>query len=113
MSVYDKAHDLAKALQGSDEYRRLSELQGPLLQNNEAHTMVNDFLKKQAEVQLEMMQGKQDSSKMQQLQKVYELLAINPQAGAYIQTYMRFQLMMQDVSKIITESVQDVAGGIK
>ena len=50
MSVYDKAHDLAKALQGSDEYRRLSELQGPLLQNNEAHTMVNDFLKKQAEL---------------------------------------------------------------
>ena len=113
MSVHDRAHDLAKALQTSDEYRRLNELQGPLSQNKQAQEMVNDFLQKQAEVQLEMMQGKQDANKMQQLQKMYELLAQKSQAGAYIQTYMRFQLMMQDVSKIISESVQDVTGGVK
>lgn len=110
MSTLDKAHELARALRGSDEYRRLKELKATLAANKDAEQMVDDFLKKQAELQIEMMQGKQSEEKMQQLQKMYELLSINSTAGTYIQAYMRFQLMMQDVSKIIADSVEDVMG---
>lgn len=110
MSTLDKAHELARALRGSDEYRRLKELKSTLAANKDAEQMVDDFLKKQAELQIEMMQGKQSEEKMQQLQKMYELLSINSTAGTYIQAYMRFQLMMQDVSKIIADSVEDVMG---
>lgn len=110
MSTLDRAHELARALRGSDEYRRLKELKATLATDKGAEKMVNDFLQKQAELQLEMMQGKQNEEKMQQLQKMYELLSINNTAGTYIQGYMRFQLMMQDVSKIIAESVDDVMG---
>lgn len=111
MSIYDKAHDLANALKTSDEYRRLMELKAPLEADAEANKMVNDFLQKQAELQIEMMQGKQDSSKMQQVQKMYEVISANPKVATYLQAYMRFQLMMQDVSKIISDSVQAVVGG--
>lgn len=110
MSTLDRAHELARALRASDEYRRLKELQGTLADNKDAEQMVNDFLKKQSELQLEMMQGKQNEEKIQQLQKMYELLSMNSVAGTYVQAYMRFQLMMQDVSKIIAESVDDVMG---
>lgn len=113
MSTLDKAHELARALKGSDEYRRLKEVMLPLESDADAKKMVDDFLNKQAELQIEMMQGKQDQDKMQQLQKLYELLNMNSKAGTYIQAYMRFQLMMQDVSKIIAESVEDVMGGKK
>lgn len=111
MSTLDKAHELARALMASDEYRRLKELKEPLAKDEKANKMVQDFLAKQTELQLEMMQGKQDDSKMQQLQKLYELLSMNPTAGQYLQAHMRFQLMMQDVSKIIGDVVEDVMGG--
>ena len=75
--------------------------------------MVNDFLQKQTELYIEAMQGKKDPEKEQNLQKLYELLNMNNKAGTYIQAYMRFQLMMQDVHKIIGESIEDVADGIK
>lgn len=110
MSTLDKAHELARALKASDEYRRLKELKSTLKANKDAETMVNDFLRKQSELQLELMQGKEDPEKMKQLQKMYELLSMNSTAGTYVQAYMRFQLMMQDVSKIISECVDEVMG---
>jgi cell fate (sporulation/competence/biofilm development) regulator YlbF (YheA/YmcA/DUF963 family) len=109
MNVYDCANQLAKELKESHEYKKLLTAKEALDKDEAAAGMVRDFLGKQAELHLEAMGGKEiDKSKQEQLQKLYELLALNSVSRDYIQTYMRFQLMLEDVYKILGEAVKPV-----
>lgn len=109
MNAYDCAHQTVKAIKESHEYKKLFEAKELLKQDADADKMVKDFLKKQTEMQLEAMGGKQvDKDKQEQLQKLYELISLNDKARDYVQTYMRFQLMMEDIYKIFGEAIKPV-----
>ena len=41
---------------------------------------------------------------MQQVQNLYQVVATDPLAAQYLQCEMRFQVMMQDVYKILGET---------
>lgn len=108
MSVYDRAHDLAKALKNSDEYKALLTAKNGIVGDDQAKNMVKDFLAKQMELEYEMMAGKtEDKAKTEKLQKMYELIMLNNKAGNFLQAHFRFQRMMADVYKIIGESVAE------
>ena len=47
---------------------------------------------------------------MEKVQKLYEVLSLNGNASEYVQSYIRFQLMLSDVSKTIGDVVKEVAG---
>ncbi len=113
MNVYDSANATAKAIKESQEHKRLLEAKNILATDAEAEKMVKDFLRKQTELQFEVMSGKQpDEAKHEQLQKLYELISLNTKGRDYLQAYMRFQLMMEDVSKIISDAVSAVVGSV-
>ena len=68
--------------------------------------MVKDFLRKQMEMQLEVMSGKADArEKEAALQKLAELLAMNTRARDYISAHFRFQQVMTDIYKMIGDAV--------
>ena len=113
MNVYDSANTLAKAIKESHEYKKLIASKETLVADANAATMVADFLKKQAEMQLEAMSGKPvDSAKQDALQKLYELISMNEKGRDYVQSYMRFQLMMDDVYKMVGEVVKPAVSGL-
>jgi cell fate (sporulation/competence/biofilm development) regulator YlbF (YheA/YmcA/DUF963 family) len=106
--IFDKAHELARALKTSDEYRAFSKAKDMLEKDADAKKMVQDFLIKKAEVEYESLTGKQeDKTKVEQLQRMYELLAYNPTARSFMEDYTRFQRIMADVSKIIGDAVAE------
>ena len=71
-----------------------------------ARDMVKDFLRKQMEMQIEVMSGKADvKAKQDSLQKLGELLSLNSRARDYISAYFRFQQVMQDIYKMIGDAV--------
>lgn len=108
MNVYDKAHELARALKSSDEYRAFLAAKTLVDGDAEAKKMVRDFIIKKAEVEYEAMAGKaEDKAKIEQLQRMYELLAFNSKAREFMEAYSRFQRTMADVSKIIGEAVAE------
>ena len=105
MNAYDKGNELARALKDSDEYRMLGKARRELDTDPAARDMVKDFLRKQMEMQLEVMSGKADAkSKQESLQKLYELLSLNSRARDYVAAYMRFQQVMQDIYKMIGDA---------
>ena len=62
-------------------------------------------------MEIEQFSGKSpDKEKMEKVQKLYELLTLNSVANDYVQAYIRFQLMINDISKTIGEVVKEVAG---
>ena len=106
MNVYDRGNELARALKESDEYKALGRARRELDADPGARDMVKDFLRKQMEMQLDVMSGKADAREKQaSLQKLYELLALNSRARDYVSAYMRFQQIMQDVYKMIGDAV--------
>ncbi|MCX7780221.1 MAG: YlbF family regulator [Negativicutes bacterium] len=107
MNVYDKAHELAKALKHCNEYRQYVQAKEVIAADPDAKKMVKDFLAKQMELEYEAMAGKKDEAKLQQVQKMYELLVYNAKAREFLEAYMRFQRMMTDIYKILGETVAE------
>ena len=106
MTAYDKGHELARALKESEEFRALGIVRRELETDPAAKSMVKDFLRRQVEMQIEVMSGKPDAkAKEASLQKLAELLSLNPRARDYVAAYFRFQRIMTDIYKILGDAV--------
>lgn len=105
MNVYDEAHSLANAIKNSEEFKQYDAAKNLLENNPEVDKMVKDFQAKSIEIQAKQMTGTElGEDEMNQLQKLYGIIAMDPIAGDYFQKEMRFSLMMQDVYGIIGEA---------
>ena len=51
MNVYDKAHELSKALKNSDEYRSFLSAKQAVDSDEQAKKMVKEFILKQMEIE--------------------------------------------------------------
>jgi cell fate (sporulation/competence/biofilm development) regulator YlbF (YheA/YmcA/DUF963 family) len=109
MNVYDCANELAKALRESHEFTLLKEEKAKLATDKTSQDLVNDFLKLSQEIEILKYQKKEVAAeKTEQLNKLTGVLNLNPSAVAYLNAFMRFQMMMQDVTKSITDVVKEV-----
>lgn len=114
VNVYDSVNQTAKAIKESHEYKKLLSAKEQLSSDKDAQKMVKDFLKKQAELQLEAMTSKEPAKdKQEQLKKLYELLSLNEKSREYVQTYMRFQLMLEDIYKILGEAIKPITSDME
>jgi len=111
MNIYDCANDLSKALRESHELVKLKEAKAVLDKDEKTKKLVNDFLKLNQEVELAKLQGKEaDVVKQGKIQELYTLLNLNSDAQNYLNALMRFQMMMADINKAITDPIKDVMG---
>ena len=107
MNVYDEAHNLARALKESDEYKQYVDLKATASQNEELSAMLNDFQGKQFEVQAKQMMGEAlGPEMMEQIQSLYQILLKDPLASQYVQAEMRFSILVNDVYAILGEVVK-------
>lgn len=104
---YDEAHALARELKASQEFTALLAAQKALEEDPSAVSMVKDFVAKQMELEFIAMSGKDDTAKTEALHKLYDLIMANSKAKEYLQAHMIFQQMMNDIYKIIGESVAE------
>lgn len=70
---------------------------------------MEEFDKLKYEVQVLTFQGeKQDDEKMKKLQDLYQILTSEAKIKEYFDVEVRFNIMLTDVNKIISESVKDL-----
>lgn len=111
MNVYDVANDLGKAMRESYEYKKLKEAKAVLDKDPDGKKMVNDFLAVSQEVQIAKMQGQEPSKEhLDKLEKLQGIIYLNKDAVEYMNYLMRFQMMLQDVTKNIQTVVDEVMG---
>ena len=109
MYVYDEANNLAKAIQESKEYLEYKKAKEELNSNPELKTKVEEFEKIRYEVQVISFQGdKQDEEKMKKLQEMYNILMQEAKIKEYFDIEVRFNIMLADINKIISESVKEL-----
>ena len=106
MNVYDQAHQLAKAIKESEEFKHFEGAQMQLKNKPDLDQMIKDFQQKSMEIQLKQMAGEQpDAEDMQKIQQLYGIVAMDPMAASYMDAEMRFSIMMKDVYEIIGEAI--------
>ena len=104
MNVYDQAHNLARAIKESEEFKQYDYLKKVIDQKEDLSKMVKDFQAKQFELQAKQMMGEEmNPEMMQSIQELYQIIMTDPTASQYMQAEMRFSLMMNDVYKILGE----------
>ena len=109
MYVYDEANNLAKAIQESKEYKEYKSVKEELQAIPEMKTKIDEFEKIRYDVQVMSFQGeKQDEAKIKKLQEMYDILMKDPKIKEYFDIEVRFNIMLADVNKIISESVKDL-----
>ena len=109
MYVYDEANKLAKAIQESKEYIEYKQARESLASQPEMKAKIEEFEKTRYEVQILSFQGeKQDEEKMKKLQELYQILMQDEKVKAYFDIEVRFNIMLADINKIISEAVKDI-----
>ncbi|WP_094605111.1 hypothetical protein SPSIL_031620 [Sporomusa silvacetica DSM 10669] len=108
MIVHDKAHELGRTLRNSEEYQAFLAAKKNLDSDPKTKAMVQDFFKKKLVAEYDLMAGNpEDKEKSQELQKMYELIVLNPKAKDFIHAHMRFQQLAADIYKIIGDAVAE------
>jgi len=108
MYVYDQANNLAKSIKESKEYLEYKKAKEDLRSNPEMKEKIDEFEKIRYEVQVMSFQGEQDEEKQKKLQQMYQILMQDAKIKEFFDIEVRFNIMLADVNKIISESVKDL-----
>jgi len=109
MYVYDQANNLAKSIQESKEYKEYKKAREDIKSNAEMKAKIDEFEKVRYEVQVLSFQGeKQDEEKMKKLQELHQILMQDDKVKEYFEIEVRFNIMLADVNRIISESVKEL-----
>ncbi|AHM65306.1 YlbF family regulator [Paenibacillus polymyxa] len=111
MNIYDKAHDLAKALKESKEVEEITSAMKLIETDPEAKKMLDDFRERQMEVQQRMMSGDMPAQEeMEKMEKMFEVLSLNLNIRRLFDAERRLSVIIEDVNKIIADSLQHLYG---
>lgn len=103
-NVYDQANQLAQALKNSPEFQGLLQAQQKVHADETAKKMMDNVQQVQTELQMKQMQGQQPTNdEMQNYQKLFETIQLNPVISQYLHAEKRFAVMMEDINKIMAE----------
>jgi len=108
MNVYDAAHKLANAIKDSEEFKEYKKAEAEIQKNESLNNMIKDFQTKSMEIQLKQMAGEElDKESTEKIQQLYGIVMQDPNAASFLQSNMRFSLMMKDVYEILGEATGD------
>ncbi|WP_130863691.1 YlbF family regulator [Bacilliculturomica massiliensis] len=107
VNVHDKAHELARALKESAEYKHYMEIKAEVSQNPELSQMINDFQEKNMAMQTQqMLTGQPPEDMLSQVQSLYQILMADPAAARYLQAEIAFTQIVADVYGILGEVIR-------
>ncbi|MBD7966957.1 MULTISPECIES: YlbF family regulator [Paenibacillus] len=112
MNVHDKANELAKALKESEEVQEITAAMKLVDADPDSKRMLEDFRRRQNEIQQRMMSGDMPAQEeMEQMEKSFEVLSLNLNIRRLFEAERRLSVIIEDVNKIIMESLQHLYGG--
>jgi cell fate (sporulation/competence/biofilm development) regulator YlbF (YheA/YmcA/DUF963 family) len=105
MNVYDAAHQLARALSQSIEYKDFSRAQEELKKDPESEKMIKDLRTKQWELYVLKTSGKPTEEAEKNLENLYNIINYNSTVRKYLEAEQRFATVMADIQQIISKAV--------
>jgi len=104
--ILKKAQELNLLLKNSEEYKSYVEANNNVKDHSAADIMISDFRKKQQEVQQKAMEGIDIEGDLKNLQKLWDVISINPYVRAVIEAELSF-------GQLYGEVMQELGSGIE
>lgn len=105
MNIYDQANNLARALKDSEEYREYMRLKDAAYEDSTNRALLDEYKKLQFRMQGKMASGEEmPEDDLQRLNQIGTLLQLNPDAGAYLLAEFRYQRLLADVFRILSDA---------
>lgn len=109
MNIYDTANKLASEIKNSEEYMNYKMAKEILTMNPDLKNKIEEFEKATYEAQIEVIQtGIDNQEKVKKVQDMYIELIENPDAKKYFEAQIKFNVIIADVNKIISEAIKDI-----
>ena len=105
MNVYDQANFLARALKESEEFREFQRLKKIAYEDATNAALLDEYKKLQFRMQAKMASGETlPEDDMQRLTQIGTLLQLNQDAGAYLLAEFRYQKLLADAFRILSDA---------
>jgi len=105
MNLYDKAHELARAIRDSEDYRLYEQAKEAATQDETNKALLDEYKKLQFRLQVQVASGGPPMAEdLERYQKLTALLQMSPEATAYIMAEFRLQRTLADIYKILGEA---------
>jgi cell fate (sporulation/competence/biofilm development) regulator YlbF (YheA/YmcA/DUF963 family) len=109
MNIYDTVNKLAQEIKSSEEYINYKMAKQAIDLNPELKEKITDFENARYDAQVTAIQtGKDDEEKVKKVQELYAELIQIDEAKKYFDTELKFNVILADINKIISEAVADV-----
>ncbi len=109
MNIYDTANKLAQEIKTSEEYINYKKAKEYINLKPELKEKLQYFEKARYEAQVEVIQtGKDNEEKTKKVQELYAELIQIDDAKKYFDAELKFNIILTDVNKIISDSVRDL-----
>ncbi|HRV33134.1 MAG TPA: YlbF family regulator [Anaerovoracaceae bacterium] len=106
-NVYDIAHELARALKESDQFKHYQAMKKRVSENEDLSEMINDFQEKNMAMQTQqMLDGTPTEELISQVQSLYQIVMADPLAAQYIQAEIAFTQVVSDIYGILGEVIR-------
>jgi cell fate (sporulation/competence/biofilm development) regulator YlbF (YheA/YmcA/DUF963 family) len=107
MNPYDIAHQLARALKQSPEYGEYKELKKVVEADEEKKKTVDEFRKKQIELQTLKAMGKDiGEEEIEKLHYLYNIASMDEDIKKLIQAEQRLGQLLSDIYRIIGDALK-------
>jgi len=107
MQFYDHIHRAAREITQTEEYRKLMEARDKVYESEANRQMLEDFQKKQNEMNKAHLAGETlPKEQVEQMEKLMEVMMMNPVIRDYRIAEMRLIRLMGDVEKILWDAVR-------
>jgi cell fate (sporulation/competence/biofilm development) regulator YlbF (YheA/YmcA/DUF963 family) len=109
MNPHDAAHNLAKALRESADFKELKDVQAALKADQSARSMLLDFRTEQLAMQKQQISGVAVSPEQEEkLEKLFAVINMNLTIKRFLQAEYRVAVLLQDVHKIIGDATSEI-----
>lgn len=109
MNPHDAAHNLAKALRESADFKELKDVQAALKADQSARSMLLDFRAEQLAMQKQQISGVAVSPEQEEkLEKLFAVISMNLTIKRFLQSEYRVAVLLQDVHKIIGDATSGI-----
>ena len=109
MNPHDAAHNLAKALRESADFKELKDAQSALKADQSARNMLIDFRTEQIELQKQQISGVEVSPEQEKkLENLFEVINMNALIKRFLQAEYRAAILLRDIHKIIGDATDEI-----
>lgn len=109
-NIYDTAHELARQLKHSAEFKEYQALTEEVYKKDENKAIIDDFRKKVFEYQMKNIdkEKKEDveDEEFKNIQQLQNILMSNSEISKFMMAEIKFSAIMQDIYKILEEAIK-------